>query len=84
MGSGYAKVREIIEKVIQEDESLRKWFNVEAHQVKKVDGWIAIHAEMVNVNLVVRKKVKNELNILHVAQHQLNSKNKKVKVKNLG
>ena len=38
-GSGYARVREIIEKVIQEDESLRKWFKRSGTPGKE-GGWV--------------------------------------------
>jgi hypothetical protein len=38
-GSGYARVREIIEKVIQEDESLHKWFKRKGTPGKE-GGWV--------------------------------------------
>ena len=48
-GSGYAKIKEIIQKIITEDESLRKWFKrsgtpgkeggwVDCNTCRKVDG----------------------------------------------
>ena len=42
-GSGYARVREIIEKVIQEDESLRKWFSRKGAPGKE-GGWVDCNA----------------------------------------
>jgi hypothetical protein len=41
-GSGYAKVKEVIKKMLKEDKSLRKWFSRKGAQVKKVDGLIVI------------------------------------------
>jgi hypothetical protein len=38
-GSGYARVKEIIRKVIQEDESLRKWFKRSGTPGKE-GGWV--------------------------------------------
>ena len=55
--------------------------NVKVHLVKKVDGLTVTPVEKVNVNLVVEKRVKNELNTLHVVLHPLNVK-LRVKVKN--
>ena len=38
-GSGYSKVKETIQKLIQEDESLRKWFSRKGAPGKK-GGWV--------------------------------------------
>ena len=38
-GSGYARLKEIIKKVIQEDESLRKWFKRQGTSGKE-GGWV--------------------------------------------
>jgi hypothetical protein len=38
-GSGYARIKEIIRKVIQEDESLRKWFKRSGTPGKE-GGWV--------------------------------------------
>ena len=38
-GSGYAKVKEVIKKVLKEDESLRKWFSRKGAPGKK-GGWV--------------------------------------------
>ena len=38
-GSGYAKVKETIQKVLQENESLRKWFKRQGAPGKK-GGWV--------------------------------------------
>jgi len=38
-GSGYSKVKEVIQKLIQEDESLRKWFSRKGAPGKK-GGWV--------------------------------------------
>jgi hypothetical protein len=38
-GSGYAKVKEVIKKMLKEDESLRKWFSRKGAPGKK-GGWV--------------------------------------------
>jgi hypothetical protein len=38
-GSGYAKVKEVIKKILKEDESLRKWFSRKGTPGKK-GGWV--------------------------------------------
>ena len=38
-GSGYAKVKEVIKKMLKEDESLRKWFKRKGAPGKK-GGWV--------------------------------------------
>ena len=38
-GSGYAKVKEVIKKILKEDESLRKWFSRKGAPGKK-GGWV--------------------------------------------
>ena len=42
-GSGYSKVKEIIKKVIQEDESLHKWFKRQGAP-GKTGGWVDCNA----------------------------------------
>ena len=79
-GSGYAKVKEVIQKMLNEDESLHKWFKRSGTPGKE-GGWIVILVEMENVKHVVEKKAKNVLNIHPVVQHQHNVNNQ-VKVKN--
>ena len=42
-GSGYAKLKDIIKEIIQEDESLRKWFSRKGEPGKK-GGWVDCNA----------------------------------------
>jgi hypothetical protein len=42
-GSGYAKLKDIIKEIIQEDESLRKWFSRQGEPGKK-GGWVDCNA----------------------------------------
>jgi len=42
-GSGYARLKEIIEKIIQEDESLYKWFKRRGAKGKE-GGWVDCNA----------------------------------------
>ena len=42
-GSGYAKVKEAIQKILQEDESLRKWFKRQGAP-GKTGGWVDCNA----------------------------------------
>jgi hypothetical protein len=42
-GSGYSKLKDIIKEIIQEDESLRKWFSRKGEPGKK-GGWVDCNA----------------------------------------
>jgi hypothetical protein len=42
-GSGYSKLKDIIREIIQEDESLRKWFSRQGEPGKK-GGWVDCNA----------------------------------------
>ena len=42
-GSGYSKLKDIIKEIIQEDESLRKWFSRQGEPGKK-GGWVDCNA----------------------------------------
>jgi hypothetical protein len=84
-GSGYAKLKDIIKEIIQEDESLRKWFKRSGTPGKE-GGWVDCNSPIRKDGKITgykscgRKKAKNEQNILHVVLQQQNVKTK-VKVK---
>jgi len=76
------ELREIIKGIIQEDESLHKWFKRRGPKGKE-GGWVDCNAPdgKGGYKSCGRKKVKNELSIHHAVLHQLNV-NHQVKVKN--
>jgi hypothetical protein len=81
-GNIWKDLKEAFTQLLQEDESLHKWFKRSQDlKVKKEDGLIVTHlTEKVDIKPVVEKKVKNVLNILLVDLH-LQGVKEKVKVK---
>jgi hypothetical protein len=72
-GDIWKDLKEVIHEIIQEDESLHKWFKRSGTKGKE-GGWVDCNApirkdgKIMDINHVVEKKVKNELNTHHVDQ----------------